>query len=517
MQTGLDVRSDQTQVPQKSGGDRTPAAGGAGATVVGALPYVQRKADPGAEGTPDRDGAADGAKPAGAAGSLPGGRVPLRTVKEQPFKPAAADTKVTLPAGTRVFADADPAHLSKERYLLFLSRPTCAADVERSVVLAQAATPRDKAQLERAAPGPYVPGSLPIDAFAAADRASAAELDALLKTLDAGTFAALDPKLEALWGKIADAERQRDTARLVLDAVLKASLLTGNQIALLRKWLGRVPDAGQQARYNEQIAQRTMYRNQRNNEGRYVSGDSMCNVTSMAMAFETAGITQAKVADVAASRVLAAGSPEGIRGRADKMLLTVPQGLLADVAGNREAIRTKLTGQMMALQFEDLLDAFLQLYGLNRLDSTHHQRASYIVQRGRTDFSSKDYREHEKKNRMSIAAGTSDAKVKTFFLETVKPRLEAGAGATLSSSAWYHFVRLQWVDGGGATVDDPFGSYDVKTLDGAKPKRSQYNQKTPTEGRTTARQEAKGARGQDNRYPWAFLGKFGCTVNFFGG
>jgi hypothetical protein len=90
----------------------------------------------------------------------------------------------------------------------------------------------------------------------------------------------------------------------------------------------------------------------------------------------------------------------------------------------------------------------------------------------------------------------------------------------MSSSLWGksgHFVRIQWVDDGGVTVDDPFGTMDFGGGDRAHWTKVNDAKKMVKKAGTTTAEELKGAVGQDSHLSWAFLSKYGSTVNRYGG
>jgi hypothetical protein len=90
---------------------------------------------------------------------------------------------------------------------------------------------------------------------------------------------------------------------------------------------------------------------------------------------------------------------------------------------------------------------------------------------------------------------------KAFFLEKVLPALEGGGSATMgnagsASYAYNHIVRIEWVTEEGLVVDDPYGRlYETSwgTLT--------YDKNAMTD------EQRDGAKGEDNLWPWAWLGK----------
>lgn len=91
-------------------------------------------------------------------------------------------------------------------------------------------------------------------------------------------------------GLLRFANRDKDALRLLFQKEL-----SGEQIAILRKAVANFP-AREQGNAYRQIAAKVTYRNQRDNAGRYVIGDKMCNVTSIAMALNQLGIGVAEAA-----------------------------------------------------------------------------------------------------------------------------------------------------------------------------------------------------------------------------
>ncbi len=97
-----------------------------------------------------------------------------------------------------------------------------------------------------------------------------------------------------------------------------------------------------------------------------------------------------------------------------------------------------------------------------------------------------------------------------WFEQTCLPRLEAGQSAYLGiqPGSYYslaHIVRLEWVEGEGLRVDDPYGA--ISWSNGKY--RYNHNAKDSEDG--------KGAKGEDNLWTWDMLPKLmrgGCYLHF---
>lgn len=97
----------------------------------------------------------------------------------------------------------------------------------------------------------------------------------------------------------------------------------------------------------------------------------------------------------------------------------------------------------------------------------------------------------------------SAADAETWFTETVLPAFERGVGATVGIvyDAGSHIVRLQWVEGEGLRVDDPYGAL----------RRTSWGSYTYYNGAGGDQRNAKdetggdGARGEDNLWSWAWV------------
>lgn len=159
-------------------------------------------------------------------------------------------------------------------------------------------------------------------------------------------------------------------------------------------------DAPLRPAWFRRVAACVSYRNQRDNAGRLVPGDCMCNVTAIAMALNQLGL----------------GVEEG-------------QGE----------------------QFEDLLDQQGVGDGRYRLDG---QRC--IVRRFASRFGV-DVKVERVESHFEGAEGA-----RTWFDEVVRPRLEGGEASTMGRvicpDGATHIVRLEWVEFEGLVVDDPFGA-----------------------------------------------------------
>lgn len=225
--------------------------------------------------------------------------------------------------------------------------------------------------------------------------------------------------------------------------LLDGGELSADQIARVRDLAATLPQPARKEVYRR-LATMTGYHNQRNNASKYApDGDYMCNVTSLAMVFEGLGVA----------------NPDGSR------------------------------------QYEDYLDEMHQEQGLagsRYSESGHNAMASAMGIKG---------------ERKSFEESRTAGATKKWFQETVLPRLEDGAQATMSILAYGegHIVRLQWVEADGVVVDDPFGKVKVD----AKQKFQGYhlNSDSAESGEETL--------GADNKWPWEFLCREIRYVHFF--
>lgn len=170
-------------------------------------------------------------------------------------------------------------------------------------------------------------------------------------------------------------------------------------IAKAREEVKELPKEMKADQYRK-IAASVMYRNQRDNAGKNVTPDNMCNMTSIAMALNQLGI----------------GSNE------------------------------------KNAQYEDQIDAqLLKDTGSNESRFTPSVRANWL--KNKFDL---------KVQQLTPQTGSAQA-AKKWFHEKVLPHFELGASATMGTPdrstglQYNHIVRVQWVEEEGIRVDDPFG------------------------------------------------------------
>ena len=179
--------------------------------------------------------------------------------------------------------------------------------------------------------------------------------------------------------------------------LLQEEELEADDIGKVRDAIARMPE-DEQANLYRQLSGKVTYRNQRDNAGKYVIGDYMCNVTSIAMALNQLGI----------------GADED-----DK-------------------------------QFEDLLDEKM----------VEGQMGSRYGQTGQSNVA-KAFGAADVERVWAPAFGSSEDAEK-WFNGDILPRLQKGESATMSiitaDTPDGHIVRLEWVDVDGLKVDDPFGA-----------------------------------------------------------
>jgi hypothetical protein len=196
-----------------------------------------------------------------------------------------------------------------------------------------------------------------------------------------------------------DALLTNDTLRLLK----KPGCLTAPEIAKVRAAIAKEPK-DRQPRLYRWVAHKVDYRNQRDNDGRYVEGDSMCNVTSLAMAMNGLGV------------------------------------------GANEKNK----------QFEDTIDESLVQKG----DGTRYDETgqTWIAEQRGLDVKRLYFGGNKG------ADGTKSWFMKEVLPRLEKGQ-SATMGVRFGSGYEYaHIVRLQWVDSDGLKVDDPFG--ELKFRDG---------------------------------------------------
>lgn len=196
-----------------------------------------------------------------------------------------------------------------------------------------------------------------------------------------------------------------------------------------------------------QLAGKTAYRNQRDNAGEFVSaddlegigdnpGDVMCNMTSMAMALNTLGL----------------GVDESTAQMEDQLDATLYD---PDQGGDGSASRYSQAGQRQVA--EDMGASTSRLYP--------------------GGFASAD-------------------EAQQWFEANVTPELRAGASATMGirfgkKGVYPHIVRLEWVEGDGLTIDDPYGAIQLSDSG-----RLSYD------ANDTESSEGEGAVGANNHWSW---------------
>lgn len=185
--------------------------------------------------------------------------------------------------------------------------------------------------------------------------------------------------------------------------LLSREELGADDISLVRKAILQLPEE-QRADLYRQLNSKVTYRNQRDNAGTYTFGDYMCNVTSIAMAFNQLGY----------------GADESEK------------------------------------QFEDQLDEGLQeAHGLPA-DNEYNPRYKQWGQRELANARDIDVQ------RVTIPALGSAGDVRAWFQDHVQGRMEQGQAANMSIKTHVvgsgHIVRVEWVEPDGVRVDDPFGA-----------------------------------------------------------
>lgn len=235
-----------------------------------------------------------------------------------------------------------------------------------------------------------------------------------------------------------EAEQRAVEARL--HELLAEDTLDFEQIAEARTAIETRPESERPELYR-QLASKVAYRNQRDNQaihgaadarriGSSVPGDVMCNVTSLAMALEGLGL----------------GADESEK------------------------------------QLEDQLDELLVSEGLGSRYELQGQAAVAKRFGAETD-------------RVWTPAFRGADAARAWYHKNVLPRLERGETATLSM-AWgpkgdlTHIVRLEWVQGDGVLVDDPYG----RLLHNGSFFTYDTNDVSSSEG--------EGAKGEDRLWSW---------------
>ena len=99
--------------------------------------------------------------------------------------------------------------------------------------------------------------------------------------------------------------------------------------------------------------------------------------------------------------------------------------------------------------------------------------------------------------------GGSATKAETWFTETVLPAFEKGVGATvgIAYDDGSHIVRLQWVEGEGLRIDDPYGALR-RTTSGSY---TYYRGAGGDQRNATDETGGDGARGEDNLWSWEWV------------
>ena len=244
-------------------------------------------------------------------------------------------------------------------------------------------------------------------------------------------------------------EAQRDSPDIAVQtkpsdvyAMLSRPNLSVAEIRQVREMIAGLPETARPAAY-KLLATKVSSRNQRNNAGKYVTGDYMCNMTSLASVLEGLGIE----------------NPRG-----DK-------------------------------QFEDALDEMLKEQKLGGSRYTEAGQNNVAKEMGAAG------------ERLSFPGPRSAQGVQDWLVGTIRPRLEAGAQATMSILAYGdgHIVRLEWVEDDGAKVDDPFGTALTSKNEGFAGYKLN----------STKAESGEGTYGEDNMWTWQFLAKQLRYVHLF--
>lgn len=171
---------------------------------------------------------------------------------------------------------------------------------------------------------------------------------------------------------------------------------------------------GERAALNLDLQRKVAYRNQRNNatlDDGESAGDDMCNVTSLAMVLETAGI----------------GKPKTLAEQNQRF--------------QRPPV---LTDQQLAdMQFEDYIDLIRRHYKLG-------QRTSKDTLAKLAAVFGADWQ--------WLPSGTIGSKQR--WIRILEPELTAGRGVIMS--VWGHIVRVEGWDKTGLLVDDPYGNITLR-------------------------------------------------------
>lgn len=186
--------------------------------------------------------------------------------------------------------------------------------------------------------------------------------------------------------------------------MLNKKELGADDIALVRAAILQLPE-DQRADLYRQLNSKVTYRNQRDNAAKYTLGDYMCNVTSLAMAFNQLGY----------------GADDSEK------------------------------------QFEDSLDEGLQ--------EAHGLPADTLAQNPRYHESGQRELAEERGlglQRIYVPLLASASDIQVWFEKNVKKRMEQGQAATMSIRTPIvgdgHIVRVEWIESNGVKVDDPFGA-----------------------------------------------------------
>ena len=230
--------------------------------------------------------------------------------------------------------------------------------------------------------------------------------------------------------------------------------LNAEEIKIVRQGIESL-GVGKEAAYLS-LQTKVKYHNQRDNKPRFDlkkgsvtrTADAMCNLTSLAMAFETLGVSK------------------------------------NDFLNNAENDGIKIPEDVKNGDFEDLLDFIRNKKKLSK----------------RTNSSSWD--------KLAIYAGVSSTTKSVYSshknkqpLEYIKERLKAGDGVVLSIAYCRgHIVRMQNIDDKGVTIDDPFG--EVLSLAKREFRLKSYaDQKNNYRG-NSRNMTSSGKKGEDNQISW---------------
>ncbi len=252
-----------------------------------------------------------------------------------------------------------------------------------------------------------------------------------------------------------DAEKFEDYLYATWEKLLKKDVLTVSEIGIVRKGIEKVEDETKKGDLYQELQTKVKYRNQRDNKpildlninGQQATADRMCNVTSLAMAFEMLGV-----------------SKEDFIKKVEADNITIPQNIKDG-------------------DFEDVLDYI-------RVQKDYGNRTSCSSWDSLATFGGM-----QSETRLVYSSKNNQAE--TIYLNNC---LRSGDGIVMSIAYQKgHITRLQKIDKTGVIIDDPYGQ--INSL--AKREFKGLTSSTGSYDINTADASLTGKKGEDSPITWS--------------